>query len=104
MTLGDFSLEQGTTESPTGQELTISQGEADGVSIAEATGSEATLSVDSVSISISNTPSITGISMTASVGQAVAKTWEQVDPGVNNTWSEINTGTNNSWSDVDLAA
>lgn len=104
MTLGDFTLIQGTTESPTGQELTISQGEADGVSIAEASGSEATLSINSVSISISNTPDITGISMTASIGEAVAKSWQEVDPGVNNTWSDIDPGVNNSWGDVDLAA
>ena len=58
----------------------------------------------SVSVVISVIPDISGISMTASLGPVEAKSWEQIDPGVNNTWNEIDPGANNTWSDVELAA
>ena len=104
MTLGAFTLEQSTVEGLTGQELTSSIGEADLVFTVNPIGISASTSVGSVSVVISVIPDISGISMTASLGPVEAKSWEQIDPGVNNTWNEIDTGVSNTWQDIELAA
>ena len=104
MTLGDFTLIQGTTESPTGQELTGSIGQVDAIHIVDVSGIESSTTIGSVFVSVSNTPEITGISMTATAGNLIGNAWAEIDPGVNNTWSDIDPGVNNTWSDVDKAA
>ena len=103
-TIGDFTLVQSTVEGVTGQELTFSMGDEDAVSVAEATGSEATISIGSAEVIIGVSFNVTGISATISVGQVAVTPWQEIDPGVNNTWTEVNTGASNTWSDVDLAA
>ena len=89
MTLGTFTLVQGTTESVTGQELTGSVGQVDAVSVAEVCGIELTGSVGSVTVIGGAGIDVSGISATISVGSVNITSWNEIDTGVSNTWSDV---------------
>jgi hypothetical protein len=89
MTLGTFTLVQGTTESVTGQELTGSVGQVDAVSVAETSGIELTGSVGSVTVIGGAGIDVSGISATISVGSVTTQGWNEIDTGVNNIWGDV---------------
>ncbi len=72
-----------------GQFLTPSVGQVDGVSVAEATGSQANISVGQVTNTGTANVSVTGIGLTSSVGTPIIYSWNEIDPNVNNVWTEV---------------
>lgn len=88
----------------TGQSMSISEGNADLVSIAEVTGQGLTTTTNTVTITGNAIVSPTGINITATTGNEKVVTWSKVVPGVSNSWTEINTSAANTWVRVDTAA
>jgi len=89
MTLGTFTLVQGTTESVTGQQLTLSIGDAEQASVYPVSGLSLTGNVGDVTVIGGADIDVSGISMSISVGTATTQGWNEVDPGVNNVWSDV---------------
>jgi len=89
MTLGTFTLVQSTVEGVTGQELSLSIGNAEQASVYAVSGISLTSSVGDVTVIGTAGIDVSGISMSISVGAATTQGWNEVDPGVNNTWSDV---------------
>ena len=89
ITIGDISLIQSTNEPVTGQELTVTAGQAEQASKYPVTGIELTSSIGSVTVVGTSVIQPTGISATISAGQANVTSWQEIDPGVTNVWTEV---------------
>ena len=89
MTLGTFTLVQGTTEAVTGQQLTLSIGNAEQASLYPVSGLSLTGGVGDVTVIGTADIDVSGISMSISAGSIGTTAWAEVDPGVNNTWSDV---------------
>jgi len=89
MTLGTFTLVQSTVEGVTGQELTLSIGDAEQASVYPVSGISLTGSVGDVTVIGTAGIDVSGISMSISAGSPTTQGWNEVDPGVNNTWSDV---------------
>ena len=73
----------------TGIQVTAATGGADGVSVADATGSQLQSSISGVTLTGNAVIDLTGIQLTGSLGSINITPWNEVDLGVNNTWTEV---------------
>ena len=90
LSLGTFSLVQTTNESvTTAGLLTNSVGSITPVSVYSVTGQSLTSSIGSVSITGAANIDVTGIGLTANIGSVNVTAWAEIDPGVNNVWTTV---------------
>ncbi len=87
--IGTITLEQTTTETVTGQTMTMTLGEEGQASKYDVTGSTMTSSIGSVTIVGTAGIDLTGIQITANIGNVNVTSWSEVDLGVSNTWTEV---------------
>ena len=72
--------------------------------MAEVTGIAMSSAIGSVTTVANANVTISGQSLTLSLGADKIQAWQEVDPNVTNTWTEISTGASNVWTEVDIAA
>ena len=90
LSLGTFSLVQTTNESvTTAGLLTNSVGSITPVSVYSVTGQSLTSSIGSVAITGAANIDVTGIGLTANIGSVNVTAWAEIDPGVNNVWTTV---------------
>jgi hypothetical protein len=88
--IGEEELSGGAIVSATGIPSAFLIGTADGVSVAEATGSQLQTSITGPQeINGNATVDLTGIQLTGTLGSLNITPWNEVDLGVNNTWTEV---------------
>ena len=88
--IGEETAEGFAIVNPTGIGMAFSSPSADGVSIAEVTGSQLQTSISGPqSITGDGTVDLTGIQLTATLQSINITPWNEVDLGVNNTWTEV---------------
>ena len=88
--IGEESTTGFAIVSPTGIQIAFVPGDADLVSVAEATGSQLQTSVSGPqSITGDAVVNLTGIQLTGSLASTNITPWSEVDLGVNNTWTEV---------------
>ena len=52
-------------------------------------GLQSTSSMGSVTVTGTAVLDITGIDLTASIGNPLVTSWQEIDPGVTNNWTEV---------------
>ena len=87
--IGNTVLTGDANVTPATQILASNVGQVDGVSVAEATGSQANISVGQVTNTGTANVSVTGIGLTSGVGTPIIYSWNEIDPNVNNVWTEV---------------
>jgi len=88
--IGEEDLSGEAIVSATGIPSAFLIGTADGVSVAEATGSQLQTSITGPQeINGNATVDLTGIQLTGTLGSLNITPWNEVDLGVNNTWTEV---------------
>ena len=88
--IGEEELSGGAIVSATGIPSAFLIGSADGVSVAEVTGSQLQTSITGPQeINGNATVDLTGIQLTGTLGSLNITPWNEVDLGVNNTWTEV---------------
>lgn len=88
-TIGTIALEQTTTETVTGQSITMSLGEEEQANVYPVTGTSMTGSIGSVTAVGEAGIDVSGIQMSASVGSTAITAWAEIDLGVSNTWTVV---------------
>tara|TARA_R100000742_G_C4268924_1_gene87339 strand:- start:112 stop:1221 length:1110 start_codon:yes stop_codon:yes gene_type:complete len=92
LSLGSISLQQGTTETVSGQALASALGTITSIptQMVGVSGLSLTTTAGAIASATGTaTVDVTGIGLTASIGTPIITAWAEIDPGVTNTWSEV---------------